>query len=339
MPTETFKGLHLASGVRGLLGYCASLGLDVGRIVQEAGLPLDRPGGGCAHLPRSARLALWNAAMAASGDPHLHLHVVEHAPFAAFLADLICASSRSVHEAFREQCVAIHRFDVSIDLSFEQTDQGPFLLLGSRDGRTRSRRREAEHVFAVCCLRLSRAMRIAIKPVRVEFAMPEPADGIAEVERVFGCRVHYGCDANRLWLAEQDLGRVNRSHRPELLAWMQEEILSATQAQALDAVLSQVEALLREQMGGDLPSVGRVAKNLGMSQRSLQRRLAESGTNFSGVLSRVRERVARELILEQSLSLAEISNHLGYSDHSAFSRAFKRWTGAAPSAYGRASLG
>jgi AraC-like DNA-binding protein len=76
-----------------------------------------------------------------------------------------------------------------------------------------------------------------------------------------------------------------------------------------------------------------VAKSLRISQRTLQRRLADDGTSFTKVLERVRKDRGVAWVRSGSLPLAEIAYRLGFSDPAALSRAFKRWTGHAPGAY------
>jgi len=83
----------------------------------------------------------------------------------------------------------------------------------------------------------------------------------------------------------------------------------------------------------------KVARDLGLSVRSLQRRLAEAGTSFRDLLDTSRQEMALSYIREPEIELAEIAFLLGFSDQSAFSRAFKRWTGNTPNEVRKAHLG
>lgn len=74
-----------------------------------------------------------------------------------------------------------------------------------------------------------------------------------------------------------------------------------------------------------------------MSVRSLQRKLQQSGTSFRQLLDQTREELARQYICDRGADLTEIAFLLGFSEHSAFSRAFKRWTGQTPSDMRRAA--
>ena len=89
--------------------------------------------------------------------------------------------------------------------------------------------------------------------------------------------------------------------------------------------------VLRSMMNGNMPTLASMAQRSGMSQRTLQRRLAESNTSFQRLLRQVLHETSEELLARESLSHGEIAFLLGYSQESAFSRAYKSWTGRAPS--------
>jgi AraC-like DNA-binding protein len=94
-------------------------------------------------------------------------------------------------------------------------------------------------------------------------------------------------------------------------------------------MMSQVARVLREALRTDEAHVDRIAKRLGLTSRSLQRRLKDEGTSFNAVREDVRRQLSRRY-LDEGLSIAEISFLLGFSEPSAFFRAFKRWNGVTP---------
>lgn len=81
------------------------------------------------------------------------------------------------------------------------------------------------------------------------------------------------------------------------------------------------------------PTAEQVARALGLSRRSLQRRLAEQGPTFAELLESTRRTLARGYLGDPALSLAEIAFLLGYREQSSFFRAFKRWYGQTPAGY------
>ena len=94
-----------------------------------------------------------------------------------------------------------------------------------------------------------------------------------------------------------------------------------------------LEAAVRELLSAGYPTVKQGAWRVGISVRTLQRRLHRHGLTYSELVERVRDEEACRLLQEDSRSIAEIAARLGYSDPSHFSRAFRRWEGVCPRTY------
>jgi len=91
-----------------------------------------------------------------------------------------------------------------------------------------------------------------------------------------------------------------------------------------------IKALLRHMIHGVIPTVQDLCRKTGMSQRTLQRRLAEESTTFNQLLQTVLHELANDLLARPDISQAEIARYLGYSEESAFSRAYRSWAGLSP---------
>lgn len=171
------------------------------------------------------------------------------------------------------------------------------------------------------------------RPLRalvVDFVNPRPAD-VRPYEDFFGGPVRFGQPSTRLVLAAADLALPLRGADAALLA------LLDAQAEALLQQVAAVGAPLgvwRQALVGLIRS-GRtqlpdLAQSLQMSPRSLQRRLTEQGQSFQALLSQTRRQLAEAYLRDASVELAEVALLLGYSEQSAFTRAFRQWTGQAP---------
>jgi AraC-like DNA-binding protein len=95
-------------------------------------------------------------------------------------------------------------------------------------------------------------------------------------------------------------------------------------------MLGNLHRLLRRLLMEQKCSIGHVARQLCVHERTLHRRLSEKGTSFSRELDKVRCATARQLLVESAMPINRIATTLQYADVSAFSRAFKRWTGFTP---------
>ena len=125
-------------------------------------------------------------------------------------------------------------------------------------------------------------------------------------------------------------GRTALHFAPELLS----QPVSSAQlkpAKKLTAIL----AVIREQLNLEDASLESVAARFNVSGRQLQRQLKEAGTTFRNALDAVRFDRARDYLKNPSFKLGLIANYLGYSEDSAFSRSFKRWSGMAPKSWRR----
>ncbi|WP_294228389.1 AraC family transcriptional regulator [uncultured Shimia sp.] len=154
----------------------------------------------------------------------------------------------------------------------------------------------------------------------------------AELEKLLGCPVTFGAQWNSLQYRVADMGVP--------LSTSDEALHKILQAHA-DLVLAQrpknrsdieltVERAIADRMATGQTSVSDVARDLGMSARTLARRLGDANTTYQTVLSNFRQAMADRYLKNSDMSQSEIAFLLGYSDVSSFASAFKRWTGQSP---------
>jgi AraC-like DNA-binding protein len=188
-------------------------------------------------------------------------------------------------------------------------------------------------VLAMCETNFGRPL----KPRRVAFRHGAPSD-VRPYAALFGCPITFGDDANRFVLgrAEADLPLPTSNRQ---LAAVHDRILVETLAR-LDKrdVMTRARASLLERLTSGVLSEQDLAGDLHMSRRSLQRRLAEADATYQSLLDDTRRDLALRHIEDPAKSITDIAFLLGYSQQSAFTRAFRRWTGASPSDYRARSL-
>ena len=168
------------------------------------------------------------------------------------------------------------------------------------------------------------------KPARVDMAYPAPSYA-AEYDRVFGCPVRFGQRvsafvAERSWIERRLLTYDPLSHR-QALEFL--EIGISREREKVD-LFESVERVLRRTMP-QIPTLAHIAGTLCLSERTLRRRLADNGVSYQALLDSVRKNRAIELLANPKLSIEEVAAEVGFSDAHNFRRAFKRWTGSAPS--------
>jgi AraC-like DNA-binding protein len=172
----------------------------------------------------------------------------------------------------------------------------------------------------------------AFTPRRVAFRRAAPA-ATGSYEAFFGCPVSFGADANRLLIGVAEADHALPTGNRDLAAMHDRALVE--QLARLDAkdVMARFRASLLERMtSGDL-SEDNLARDLHMSRRSLQRRLAEAEATYQSLVDETRRDMALRYLDDPGKSATDIAFLLGYSQQSAFTRAFRRWTGKSPSQY------
>ena len=174
-----------------------------------------------------------------------------------------------------------------------------------------------------------RATGKAIVPRRVEFARPEPAD-TAHVN-YFGCAIRTGAPRNLLVLDAADLDRPFPGHNPEMLDMLTPALSAALgELEAQSSITEQVKVVLKRSLASGQPGLSDVARQLGMSDRTLQRRITQEGSTFRDLLAEARRNLSRHLLTDPAIDIDEVACLLGYQDTTSFYRAFREWEGMPP---------
>jgi len=169
-----------------------------------------------------------------------------------------------------------------------------------------------------------------ILPIRVEFM--RSGEHRQMYEKHFGCPIHFKSSRNALLFRSSDLDRPFQTYNPDLLNLIspQLEAMLAAQKES-QTTRGQVSLIVKRLLGGHRPSMLEVARELRLSQRTLQRRLSEEAVNFQKILEEARRELAHHYLLQPTLEINEIAYLLGYEDVNSFFRAFQDWEGATPS--------
>ncbi len=325
------EGSVLTVSSRALIGACEHLGIDTVKLLRTVGIARETLDDPDARLPNPVVGALWAKAYELSGDPVLSLHAAEACPLGAYkVIDYIASSARSVGEAFRYSAQYFRLINTAVFLPIDESgDPVTFDVVGE-EGPTGVSRAYVEYCLAVFVLHIRLATGVPFLLQRVTFSHRLPPD-IREHERVFGCPVRFEEANNRLSIDRASWETPTRGAQPGVLALLIEhaDLLLERLPRAPDLVERARRAIAGRLRGGD-PSLASVARELAMSERTLQRHLADLGYTFNALADEVREATARLYLEQPDMALAEMAYLLGFADQSTFHRAFKRWTGITP---------
>lgn len=192
---------------------------------------------------------------------------------------------------------------------------------------------DAEFTLSFLCSLMRRCLGDDWRPLYVGFEHKPISDPGARNDEL-GITCEYGCDANTIVLPTSALDAPmppgGQIEWPAAFARLNEAACRRDRARP---VHSRVKSALLSELGRSTPCQAMVAKKLGLSSRTLHRRLKTEGTSYSAILHDCRSRLGRFLLLNGDRPLSQIAHDLGYSDYSAFSRAFRADFGKTPKAF------
>ena len=167
-----------------------------------------------------------------------------------------------------------------------------------------------------------------------EHAAPEDDRQLAEYARIFACEVRFNQQASGLLVRRDVLSRPLSQANEKLLQTLLDHATEiVVELDSNKTVTDQVKDLLRLLLKDSPPSCAAIAGELGMSSRTLQRKLQEEGVVYKDVLNELRLELALYYLKSTRLTLEEIAGKLGYAEPRSFYRSFKQWTGRTAGSY------
>jgi AraC-like DNA-binding protein len=168
-----------------------------------------------------------------------------------------------------------------------------------------------------------------LKPLDVSLSR-KPPDDATPWERFFGCPVRFGGKDDFITFAEKDVKRVLTASNREFVRLHEEAAERHLRSMDQSGLVYRAKAVLVQELPTGRVTEEALAERLNMTQRTLQRRLREEGETFRSLLTRVRQNLAKHYVQEPGYRITEIAFLLGFSDSSAFSRAYRGWFGESP---------
>lgn len=325
--------LVLPVALRAVVEACGRLGLDAGLLLRQAGVSPESLSDPDARLPAAQADALWRAAYGAARSEHLALQAAEATPFGAFrVLDYLGATGPTLGDGMRAVAGYFPLVDPRGAIQVEERRERVALRFLAASGAELPRPAQ-EYTLAVLLSRIRHAVARPLLPAAVWLAFPRPADARPHA-RTFGVEPRFGAPAAEIHLDRADWDGPTRMTDPALFALLgdhaRELARSATPGEEL---LARARGAIASDLRGQAPTLSATARRLACSPRTLQRRLGAEGTSHARLLASVRQARAEALLRAGDVAVSEVSWLLGFSEQSAFTRAFRRWTGRAPTAF------
>ena len=318
-----------AAWTRAIVRALCARGIDGEGVAAAAGVDVRRAMHPLARVAMRANAELWHRAVRAVGDPAFGLVVPRFLSPAAFapLGPVVLSSPTLRAAVF---AVSAHADVVADELRIAVEDRGPQVRLVVAM-ESASVPAEAMDACLSLTVRLARLLREDrdMAPLRVEMRRPQPDPASAAAfARCFRAPIAYRAQRDALEWARRDVDTPLPNGDSRLHGSLAAALAEAS-GHAADGFVVRVKEAVSTRLPAGEPAQGAIARAVGVSARTLQRRLAGHGMSYQRLLDQTRAELARGY-LASGRSVTETALELGFASPSSLARALRRWTGRAP---------
>lgn len=334
--TSRFGSLTVASfWLEYLLDAALHAGCDMSQELVQLGVTDEQLETPQARIPLRIEQQLFCRALEHSGDAHFGLHMGERIR-PRFMGELGYASmsGTTLGQAVELMVPFLRVTTEFAEAALEKHEDRVEILWQSEFEDLAEARHRVEAYFAAAIVFGRWITGTNRSPREIYFRHQCPSGDASEYQRIFQCPVHFDAARNAIVMDTDLLDLPLKDADPELHHIMRNRVQQAvTRFLARDNLIDKVRAEIRTQLERTIPQVENVAEGMGMKPWTLRRRLRAENTDFSTLLEQERQSLASDWLLNSDRSVSQIAADLGYSEQSAFNRAFKRWFDTTPLLY------
>lgn len=308
-------------------------GIEVDEIYRRLGIDafaLLQPG---TRIPHQGQVPFWATVEAVTGDKEIGLHLCRHlSPLAGEFVNTLFMHSATVGAGIDQFLRHLRLVSDHVALRMiVQKDRDEVRIAGRLGDQGMPR--HSEIMLAWSCLQaLMLATTNRFRLIRFDLQCAASSHP-GEFEELFGCPVHFGQQESSfvfhrsmldlpLLHADPDMEKANHVVAQKRMRQVQRQ-----------NTIEEVRSAVLDMLTNEPPTLDLVARELGRSPRTLRSELQDAGTNFNQVVSEVQQIIAKRLLAGTTMPLDDIVSCVGFSERSAFYRAFRRWTGLTPLQY------
>ncbi len=316
-----------------VVSHVRAAGGDADGLIRDFDLPPTVEHDPITVVPLRRIHALLEAAERITGDDALGTHLAERSDGVAGIKviEFVCRGVPDLRAALDRYVRYLASWNPVLPVTVEKSARGTLIRQRIAGEPLCLGHHGNEHWIASMLLAAQRVTASPCVPRRIGLAHGEPPPGV-DFQRLVGpCPIELGLGENLLEMSDEVLA-TPLVLAPSTVSSLLERYanFAAAERPQTGVVDGRVRAAIRERLREGLPNIGVIARTVGMSARTLQRRLADEGHSFAGLVDALRADMARRFVKDPLLSVGEMAGRLGYADTTTFLRAFKRWTGTTP---------
>lgn len=319
--------------------YLAARGVDVNEFLTSLGLDPAEIRSPDTRLPVETYLRIQDEAANFTRDACFGLHMGEYAQAGSWsILGYVMMNCKTLGEAF-EKSGRYSRIIGNLIEAKAEVHLGKIHVVFFTPPHAPVMSRHCFESTFSSSVRMMRSLSgMHLCPLQVDFIYPQPEE-TAEYERVFGCPVRFGQKSNALTLDWNIVNLPVRLANPALLSHFEQYAQDfLADMERNEEHTRAVTRILLSRLDDETLTIEKVAREMSVSVRTLQKRLEDEGVAFSDLLQNVRERLAKKY-LRENYSVEQITYLLGFSEPSVFRKAFKKWAGVTPREYRETASG
>ena len=307
--------------------------LNAADLFESVGLDIQDLNDSQAGFKQDDLSRLWREASRASGDPAIGL-LMSNSPvvsvFNTFSYGIL--ASENIQSALARLIRYQRIIGEAMNASLSEEANGYRLTIRVEGNLEPLAYQGFDGALAIMMTTISWAAKMEVIPLEICFLQPEPIDRQPYDEQ-FRCPLKFNQSNTSILFSHDDYVRPSPIGNKAISDMHDGELDQSIKDLDESSLTDKVIKLFTRELVNQEPHIEEIASQLNMSKRTFQRRLKDEGWTFVALVDHTRKTMAMEYVLQPQYTLQQISHLLGFTEHSNFYRAFKRWYGLTPRQY------
>jgi len=320
--------------IRTIFQSATSFGAAFDTLCQMSGINPEEIGDSENMVEWEKAALIWVPLLKLSGDPLIGLHIgMGVDKLLHGMVGFLIQSSKDLDQGLQMLCRYGHMVSPMVEYRYTVNDvvileiaQNKMWLMKHPEPA----RHANDFLFAALINTCHTLSGKRIVPLRIELAYEMRE--ISEYRKFFGCEVLFNKDTNRIVVSKEDLSTSILTSDQSMFQLFNSIVDNKLALLETNSTVENLKQVLFMRFKGRIPTIEEAAAALNITSRNLQRKLQQEQTTFRDIAGKIRKEIAFQLMQNPAIKISEVSDILGYSDLTAFRKAFRSWTNSSPRA-------